>query len=79
VRSTRAWMRGCSSAPSHIGLSSRGGPGSTSTVRPSGPGTTRPGAVPIGSSGVAPSGTMACLRFAASSAFGSSLIGEVAA
>ena len=58
-------------AVAHIGCSSRGGPGSTTIVgpsRPSGGGTTSPGAVPTGSSTVAPSGTIACLRFPARTA-----------
>ena len=46
----------------HIGWSSRGGPGSTTTVGL--PGTTTPGAVPTGSMTNDPSGTSACLRFA---------------
>ncbi len=59
---------GVSSAAAHIGWSSRGGPGSTSTAgrsAPSGGGTTRPGAVPTGSRTVAPRGTSACLRLPA--------------
>ena len=55
----------------HIGCSSRGGPGSTTTVGPvarRAGGTTSPGAVPTGSRIVAPSGTTACLRLAARSA-----------
>ena len=54
----------------HIGWSSRGGPGSTTTVGPVplAGGTTRPGAVPTGSSTVAPSGITACLRFDARTA-----------
>ena len=47
----------------HIGCSSRGGPGRTTTVGL--PGTTTPGAVPTGSMTCAPAGTMACLRLAA--------------
>ncbi len=50
----------------HIGWSSRGGPGSTTTV--GFPGTTTPGAVPTGSITYAPSGTSACLRLAARTA-----------
>ena len=50
----------------HIGWSSRGGPGSTTTVGL--PGTTTPGAVPTGSMMNEPSGTSACLRFAARTA-----------
>ena len=46
------------------------GPGSTTTTCPPA-GTTRPGAVPTGSSATAPSGTIACLRFAIWSASGS--------
>ncbi len=51
---------GTDTAAPHIGCSSRGGPGSTSTSGR--PGTTRPGAVPTGSSTAAPAGTSACLR-----------------
>ena len=60
----------------HMACSSRGGPGSTTTVGPepfSG-GTTRPGAVPAGSITSAPSGTSACLRFAVRTASGSSSV-----
>jgi hypothetical protein len=53
-----------SRACGHIAWSSRGGPGSTITVGPAWVGTTNPGAVPAGSIGVAPSGTIACFRFA---------------
>jgi hypothetical protein len=53
----------CTAVP-HIGCSSRGGPGRTTMVGPPGAseggGTTSPGAVPTGSSTVAPSGTSAC-------------------
>ena len=81
TRSRRRSRRGRrpSRAPcAHIGCSSRGGPGSTTTVGrrrgPSSGGTTTPGAVPTGSSTVAPSGTCACLRvpraIAARSMFG---------
>ena len=48
------------------------GPGRTTIAR-SPAGTTRPGAVPTGSSGVAPSGTIACLRFASITAPSSNL------
>ncbi len=51
-------------AAGHIGWSSRGGPGRTTKTR-SPAGTTKPGAVPTGSSAIAPSGTIACLRLAA--------------
>ena len=64
-------MASVATAVPHIGCSSRGGPGSTTIVgpsRPSGGGTTNPGAVPTGSSTVAPSGTIACLRFPARTA-----------
>ena len=67
-------------AAPHIGCSSRGGPGSTTMVGPpSSPGgTTRPGAVPTGSSTVAPAGIVACLRLparmASRSRFGQRLI-----
>jgi hypothetical protein len=54
----------------HISWSSRGGPGSTITTWPSA-GTTSPGAVPAGSIGVAPSGTIACLRLPSRTASGS--------
>ena len=59
-----------SSACGHIACSSRGGPGMTTIAIPS-PGTTRPGAVPAGSTVIAPSGTIACFRFATFSASGS--------
>ena len=61
-------------AAGHISCSSRGGPGSTTTVGPpfaDAGGTTRPGAVPTGSRIVAPSGTTACLRLDARTASGS--------
>ena len=65
--SVRPAMASCSAevciAVRHIGCSSRGGPGSTSTV--GFPPTTTPGAVPTGSRIVAPAGTIACLRLAA--------------
>ena len=54
---------GVCTAVFHIGCSSRGGPGSTTTVGL--PGMTTPGAVPTGSISTAPTGTMACLRLAA--------------
>ena len=56
-----------STAAAHIGRSSPGGPGSTTTSgpAPSAGGTTSPGAVPTGSRIVAPSGTIACLRLPA--------------
>jgi hypothetical protein len=56
---------GVARAISHIGWSSRGGPGSTTTVgpAPSAGGTTNPGAVPTGLSTAAPRGITACLRF----------------
>ncbi len=60
-----AFIASVATAVPHIGCSSRGGPGSTTTVgrsRSAGGGTTSPGAVPTGSSTVAPSGTVACLR-----------------
>ena len=57
----RAAAASVSSAVSHIGCSSRGGPGQHEHGRRV-PGTTSPGAVPTGSSTVAPSGTSACLR-----------------
>src|SRR5690625_182641 len=47
----------------HIGCSSRGGPGNTTTVGV--PGTTTPGAVPTGSRMCEPAGIIACLRLAA--------------
>ncbi len=50
-------------ATGHIGCSSRGGPGNTTTVGL--PGTTTPGAVPTGSITCAPTGISACLRLAA--------------
>ena len=56
------------SAAGHIPVSSRGGPGSTTTSGPPGRCTTSPGAVPTGASATAPRGTIACLRLAASSA-----------
>ena len=56
------------SAAGHIPVSSRGGPGSTTTSGPPGRCTTSPGAVPTGVSATAPRGTIACLRLAASSA-----------
>ncbi len=52
-------------AASHIGRSSPGGPGSTTTHGPPSTGTTSPGAVPTGSSTTAPEGTSACLRLPA--------------
>ena len=55
--------RGSATAVLHIGCSSRGGPGSTTTVGV--PGMTTPGAVPTGSMTCAPAGTIACLRLAA--------------
>ena len=58
-----------STATRHIGCSSRGGPGSTTTTGL--PGTITPGAVPTGSITVAPSGISACLRLAARIASGS--------
>ena len=61
--SSTARTGSASCAVSHIGCSSRGGPGSTTTTGE--PGTTRPGAVPTGSSTVAPGGTIACLRLPA--------------
>ena len=59
-----------SRAAAHIGCSSGGGPGSTTTVGPASPagGTTSPGAVPTGSRIVAPAGMIACLRLPARSA-----------
>jgi hypothetical protein len=56
---------GVARAISHIGWSSRGGPGSTTTVGPaaSAGGTTNPGAVPTGLSTAAPRAITACLRF----------------
>ncbi len=57
---------GVPTAIGHIGCSSRGGPGSTTTVGL--PGTTTPGAVPTGSMTMAPAGTIACLRLAARTA-----------
>src|SRR5215212_932471 len=68
--SSTARTNGVSSAGSHISWSSRGGPGSTMTVGPE-VGTTSPGAVPTGSIVVAPSGIIACFRFAARTASGS--------
>ena len=56
------------SAAGHIPVSSRGGPGSTTTSGPPGRCTTSPGAVPTGVSATAPRGTIACLRLAASNA-----------
>ena len=64
-----AWTVSLATATSHIGCSSRGGPGSTTTTGE--PGTTRPGAVPTGSITSAPSGIMACFRLAARIASGS--------
>ncbi len=61
-----AWTSGVCTAVFHIGWSSRGGPGSTSTAGL--PGTITPGAVPTGSNTTAPTGTMACFRFAARTA-----------
>ena len=61
-----SWTAGICTAVFHIGCSSRGGPGSTTTVGL--PGTTTPGAVPTGSITTAPTGTMACLRLAARTA-----------
>ena len=62
-----------SSAGPHSAFSSRGGPGSTiTTCSPAG--TTRPGAVPAGSSAMEPSGTIACLRLASCSGPGSNFI-----
>ena len=61
-----ACWTGRATAVRHIGWSSRGGPGSTTTV--GAPGTTTPGAVPTGSITCAPSGTIACLRLAARTA-----------
>ena len=61
-----SWTADVCTAPGHIGCSSRGGPGSTTTVGL--PGTTTPGAVPTGSITSAPAGTMACLRLAARTA-----------
>src|SRR6201996_5832570 len=61
-----SWTAGVCTAVFHIGCSSRGGPGRTTTV--GAPGTTTPGAVPTGSITTAPTGTMACLRFAARTA-----------
>ncbi len=66
-----AWNASVATASSHIGCSSLGGPGSTTTVGSRatlGGGTTRPGAVPPGASTVAPDGITACLRLAARSA-----------
>ena len=53
-----------SSACAHMACSSDGGPGRTTIVGPSpdAGADTRPGAVPTGSSTVAPTGTSACLR-----------------
>ncbi len=53
---------GVRTASAHIGCSSPGGPGSTTTGGRPSPDTTSPGAVPTGSSTTAPSGTRACLR-----------------
>ena len=53
----------------HIGCSSRGGPGRTTTDRRS-PGTTRPGRRADRVDHVAPSGTIACLRLARSHRLG---------
>src|ERR1700761_5226975 len=61
-----SWTAGVCTAVFHIGCSSRGGPGSTTTVGL--PGTMTPGAVPTGSITTAPTGTMACLRLAARTA-----------
>src|SRR6185436_5932562 len=60
IASFTGWL---ATAVRHIGWSSRGGPGSTTTVGD--PGTTTPGAVPTGSITYAPSGISACLRLAA--------------
>ena len=60
-----AFSASVSTASPHIGCSSLGGPGNTTTVgllAGSRGGTTSPGAVPIGSSMLAPSGITACLR-----------------
>ncbi len=90
----RGSQRGRLRPPAHIGCSSRGGPGSTTTVGPgagwaprsppralaaSGDGaTTSPGAVPTGSSTVAPRGIVACLRLPARTASRSRLGKRVA-
>ena len=58
---------GVATATSHIGWSSPGGPGRTTTLGPPSTGTTSPGAVPTGSSTAAPRGTSACLRLPARS------------
>ena len=68
---TAAAKASVSVAVSHIACSSLGGPGSTITVGV--PAITRPGAVPTGSSTVAPTGTRACLRLAARTASKSTL------
>jgi hypothetical protein len=61
-----SWTPAVRTAFSHMGCSSRGGPGSTTTVGV--PGTTTPGAVPTGPRTSAPAGTIACLRLAAMTA-----------